>query len=132
LFVLPVLWHCVKIVGSEELTTGRNIFAVMADPNATFRNVLRSNVRDSAHRILKRLRDQGRKRKRAKGWNQSLGGKKKNIKIHLFLNAFIRDVGMATEGMSVSSEFDIFAQKPLQASVQETIETIFSPMASVD
>ena len=32
----------------------------------------------------------------------------------------------------VSSEFDIFAHKPVKTSVLETIETIFIPIASVD
>jgi hypothetical protein len=53
-------------------------------------------------------------------------------KRHLFLNGFIPDVSMAAEALSVSSEFDIFAQKPIHTSVQETIETIFRPIASVD
>ena len=35
----------------------------MVDPNAKFRDVLRRNVRDSVHRVLKRLSGQGRKRK---------------------------------------------------------------------
>ena len=39
---------------------------------------------------------------------------------------------MAAEALSVSSEFDIFAHKPVQTSVQETIETIYRPVASVD
>jgi len=39
---------------------------------------------------------------------------------------------MAAEALSVSSDFDIFAQKPVQTFVQETIETIFRPIASVD
>ena len=39
---------------------------------------------------------------------------------------------MAAEAFSVSSQFDIFAQKPLQTSVQETIETIYRSIASVD
>ena len=39
---------------------------------------------------------------------------------------------MAADALSVSSEFDIFSQKPVQTSVQETIETIYSPIASVD
>ena len=39
---------------------------------------------------------------------------------------------MAVEALSVSSEFDIFAQEPVQTSVQETIENIYRPIASVD
>ena len=34
--------------------------------------------------------------------------------------------------MSVRSEFDIFAHKPVQKSVLETIETIFRTIASVE
>ena len=39
---------------------------------------------------------------------------------------------MAEKVLSVSSEYDIFAQKPVQTSVQETFETIFRPIAAVD
>jgi len=39
---------------------------------------------------------------------------------------------MAVEALSVYSEFDIFAQKSVQTSVQETNEIIFRPIASVD
>ena len=57
----------------------------------------------------------------------------KNIKKETSLhNAFIRDVSMTAEALSVSSEFDIFAQTPVQTSVQETIENIFRTIASVD
>ena len=39
---------------------------------------------------------------------------------------------MAADAMSVISDFDIFAEKPVQTSVQETIETIYRPIESVD
>ena len=39
---------------------------------------------------------------------------------------------MAADALSVRSEFDFFAQKPVQTSVQETIETIFRTIASED
>ena len=39
---------------------------------------------------------------------------------------------MAADALSVSSEFDIFAQKPVQTFVQETVETTYRPIASVD
>ena len=39
---------------------------------------------------------------------------------------------MAREVLSVSSEFHIFAQKPIQTWVLEAIETIFRPITSVD
>jgi hypothetical protein len=39
---------------------------------------------------------------------------------------------MATETTFVSTEFDIFASKPVQTAVQETIEVAYKPIASVD
>ena len=39
---------------------------------------------------------------------------------------------MAAEALSVSSEFDVFAHKPVQSSVSETIETIFRLIISVN
>ena len=68
----PLLWHGAKTVGSEALAAGRNIFTDMTDPDEKFREVLRRNVRDSAHRVLKRLSGQGRKRKRVKAGNNLL------------------------------------------------------------
>ena len=50
----------------------------------------------------------------------------------IYPNAFTRDVGMAAEALSFSSEFDTFAQNPVQTSVQETVEFIFTPIASVE
>ena len=62
-FVCLLLWQGAKTMGSEALATGRNILTDMTDPNAEFRDVVRRNVRDSVHRVLKRLSGQGRKRK---------------------------------------------------------------------
>ena len=39
---------------------------------------------------------------------------------------------MAAEALPVSSEFDFSAHNPVPTSVLETIETIFSPIVSVD
>ena len=38
----------------------------------------------------------------------------------------------ATEVASISSEFDIFAHKPVQTSVLGTIETVYKPIAPVE
>ena len=81
----PLLWHGNKTVDSKALVTGRNILTDITDSNAKFRNVVHRNVRDSAHRVLKKLSGQGRKRKRCKGGKQSsIVMKKKNIKIDIF------------------------------------------------
>jgi len=39
---------------------------------------------------------------------------------------------MSSETVAISSEFDIFARKPVQTAVLETIETVFKPIAPVD
>ena len=39
---------------------------------------------------------------------------------------------MSANTLSVSSEFDIFASKPIQTSVLETTEVKYKPIASVD
>jgi hypothetical protein len=36
------------------------------------------------------------------------------------------------ETVSVSTEFDIFAQKPVQKAIQETIEVTYKPIATID
>ena len=69
----PLPWHGAKSVVSEVRATGRNILTDMTDPNAKFRVVVRRNVSDSAHRVIKGLRGQGRKRKRVKAGNNLRG-----------------------------------------------------------
>ena len=71
-FVRPLFWHGAKTVGSEALAAGRNILTDMAEPSAKFRDVVRRNMRDSAHRVLKRISGQGRKRKRVIAGNYLL------------------------------------------------------------
>jgi hypothetical protein len=39
---------------------------------------------------------------------------------------------MSVEAVSVSSEFDIFATKPVQTSTLDTTETAYKPIASID
>ena len=74
-------------MGSEALATGRNKLTDMAEPNAKLHDVSRRNVSDSAYRVLKRLRGQGSKRKRAtsaKGGKQPSTCNKKNLKSDIF------------------------------------------------
>jgi len=86
--VCPLLCHSAKTLGSEALAAGRNILTDKTDPNAKFRDVLRKNVRDSAHRVLKGLSGQGLKRKRGKGSKQSSRVKKKKKKKNIKRNFF--------------------------------------------
>jgi len=39
---------------------------------------------------------------------------------------------MSAETVAISSEFHIFARKPVQTAVLETIETVYKPIAPVD
>ena len=38
----------------------------------------------------------------------------------------------AAEELSVTSDFDIFAHKPIQSSILETVETVYKPIAPVE
>ena len=55
-FVLePVALARCQDLGSEALAAGPKILTDMTDPNAKFRDVVRRNVRDSAHSFVKKL-----------------------------------------------------------------------------
>jgi len=80
-------------VGTEAVVTGRNIIGYMAlntDPNARISDIVRKNVTESSHRVIKKMSGQGLKRKRAtsaktfgkakKAKRQSVKGTTKNKK----------------------------------------------------
>ena len=73
-----LLWQGAKTVGSKALVTGRNIISDMANPDAKIRDVVRRNVTESAHRVLNKLSDRGRKRKRVAA--KIGGGRAKRVK----------------------------------------------------
>jgi len=67
-FVCPLLWQCAKAMGSEAIVTGRNIITDMAqntDPKPKIRDIVRRNMAESVHRVIKKMSGQGRKRKSA-------------------------------------------------------------------
>jgi len=39
---------------------------------------------------------------------------------------------MSEETVSISSEFDVFARKPIETAVLETFETVYKPIAAVE
>ena len=102
--------------------------------------------------VINKLRGQGRKCKRVTSAKSGRGRKvkkakkqpkaknqlkqrwrrRKNCKTGHLLTAFFRDLSKAAEAFSVRSEFDIFAHKPVQILVHETVETIYRAIASVD
>ena len=59
--VLPLLWQGAKAMGSEAIVTGRNIITDMAqntDPNPKIRDIVRRNMAESVHRVIKKLSGQ--------------------------------------------------------------------------
>ena len=67
-------------MGSEAIVTERNIsyMAQNTDPNARIRDIVRRNMSESAHRVIKKLSGQGRKRKWAT--STKVGGKAKKAR----------------------------------------------------
>ena len=51
---------------------------------------------------------------------------------HFLLTYISRCPVMSDETVSVSSEFIVFARKPIQTAVVETIETVYRPIAPVE
>jgi len=66
----PLLWHGAKAIGSKAIVTGQNIriYTVQnTNCNTKIRDIIRRNMTESGHRIIKKLsyvRYKGRKAKR--------------------------------------------------------------------
>ena len=116
----------------------RNIITDISDPNSKFRDIVRRNVTESAHSVINKLSGQRRNGKSAtstkRATKQTSRGENKNTK-NIKETSILKRLHSRRKhgsGRIVSSEFDIFAQKPVQTFVQETTEIIFRPIASVD
>jgi len=64
--------------------------------------------------------------------NPSETNKRAKIKKDFLLKCISRSPAMFADTVSVCSEFNIFARKPIQASVLETIEMVYKPIAPVE
>ena len=112
----------------------------MADRNAQIHDILRRNVTELAHRVINKLSGEGRKRKRATSTKrvkkQPSRGKIQKSKNNIRRDIFPKRLHSRRKhgSGSIVGYFGVrhFAQKPVQTSVQETIETIFRSIAYVD
>ena len=83
------------------------------------------NVSDLAQTLIQKLRDRGRKH--AATVSRCLPSKK-----HLCVGRIIPYPTIAADVVSASTEFDIFATRPVQSSTIETIESAYKPIASLE
>jgi len=105
------------------------------------RDIVSRRVSETAQNLIGKLRGRGRKRKANKAVKRKkiTAPKKEDYKkrylllsdIILYWTA-VAAAAAAAMSVSLSSEFDIFAPKPVQASVIETTEVCYKPIASVD
>ena len=146
--VRPVLWSNAKSPGREALRTGGKIMADIADnPSQTdARDILSKHVSESTLYIIKKLRGSGsgaRKRKRS---SSPKTRKQKNKRARITKRkasskTIKRDIPvirishypiMSGDVVFVTSEFDIFEQKPIQTAILETHVVHHKPIATVD
>jgi len=143
-FVLrPLLWQGAKAMGSEALVTRPNKITAMSRntyPKTQNSRHRRRKVTELAHRVVNKLSGQysickratsnkeEEKQKRQRNNLREVKQKEEYLMGHL--TAFIPDLSMAAEALSVSSEFDIFAQK--QTNVCPRQSRLYRQIASVD
>jgi len=147
-----------KASGRETLRTGGKILTDIGERSptdtTTAEDIVSKHVTDSAQNLISKLR--GRGRKRAHG-EALAGGAKKNkkkkkngptkfkraprkiIERYIFSNFTsvtlqqpIISAGDAAKMASVSSEFNIFSNRPIQTSVLVTTEVAYKPIAPAD
>jgi len=135
-WVKPVIWSGAKAFGRETLRTGGKIVSDIAEnksPELSTGDTITRHVTDSTRTLISKLGGRGRKRARGPIQIQAKNYVKcQNSKEGYFLLNYIsRSPPMSTGTLSVSSEFDIFAHKPIQTSVLETIETVYKTIFPV-
>ena len=129
--VIPVLWRGVKAVGLETLCTGGKILTDIAD-NSLIRCQTRRNCRKTLLQIraeynseVTRTRSQMNHCKIVEEQNYkretSLKEGRAYKKGYLFLKPISPYPTMPAENVSVSTEFDIFAERPVQMSTLDSI-----------
>ena len=138
----PILWSGAKTLGRVSVRTGGRILADLAqntNPDVTPRDLVSKHLSETVGKVLS---GRGRKRKRnattatvrnvrkaTMRKNKALTKNKGYISIE---DTYSLPDGACNETMFVSSEFDIFARKPVQESVLETIDVVYKPIASID
>jgi len=142
--VRPVLWSGAKSLGREALHTGGNIMTEIAGNPGETGYILSKHAKETTQNIIKKLRSGGRKRKKASSHNHKAKrvqiAKRKSSKRKAPPKTIKRDIVirishyliMSGEVEFVSSEFDIFAPKPVQSAILETDVVHYKPIATVD
>ena len=138
--VQPVLWSGVRAVGRETLRTGGKILSDLADNTAGDvrpRHIVAKHVSHSAQNLIQNLLGRGRKRVatlHSRGYAKKRRRRRRLPRLrnrHLFIGLIISYPTMAADVVSASTEFDIFATRPVQSSTTETTETAYKPIASL-
>ena len=143
-WIKPMLWGAAKTLGRESVCTGGNILSDLAQNTnsvVTPRDIVSKHLSESIGKVL---RGRGRKRKRNtttartnRKKTTTTKKKKKKAQPTNKRHIFIEDSRSLPDcvcniTMFFSSEFDIFASKPVQESVHETIDVVYKPIASID
>ena len=141
-WVQPIVWSRVKALGRETLSTGGDILSDIAENKPTnsleSRDIVSKGLNESRQNLINKLSGRGRKLKIPAKCKRRTPKKSKLIKVTYFLNFISSGLSMPEDTMSVadiqtvSSEFDIFAHKPIQTTVLETIGTDYKPIAPVE
>ena len=87
------------------------------------RDIVSRRLIETAQNLIAKLRVRGRKRKAGVAKRRQKGGKKPRLtKRDIFSEGASVSLSPPTMSLSLSSEFDIFAPRPIQTSVVETTE----------
>jgi hypothetical protein len=100
-------------------------------PEVTAGDIISGHVTESTQNLISNLCGRGRKRftKTHLNTSKSLLKSQSNKKGHFLLTYNSRCSVMSGATVSISSELDVFARKPIQTAVVETIETVYKPIA---
>jgi len=153
----PILWSGAKsmgketleVLGREALRTGGTILTdITENPQAETKDIISRHVSDSTQKIINTLRGSGaRKRKRAMSATRNAKRKRKSkwalpgkgrqradYKTGYFFIIYVsHGTTMSQNDLAfVSSEFDIYARKPVQHAIHETNVVVYKPIASID
>ena len=126
-WVKPVLWKEDKAFGLQTLHTGGKILSDIAEnrsPEVSAGDIVSRHKNESTRNLIGKLGGIGHKRTRkpVSKYKQKTNKKAKLTEGHFLLNYISRSPVISEETVSISSEFDDFARKPIQTTVLETIK----------
>ena len=128
--VRPILWRGATIVGLETVREGGKILRDIAEndsPDVRPRHIVSKHVNVSMQNLIGELQGRGRKRKKKKTTVKKRAVKNLSLQKRHLLIDIICFPTMFAETVSLSSDFDIFAPRPIQSSVVDTTEMTYKP-----